>query len=128
MQLLWVFIGSGLGGVFRFLISKFLTAQLNITYAVVATLFINCVACGILGLLSSTIKAQRTEIKLYADMYLFSAVGFCGGLSTFSTVSAEMFELIQTERWLIASIYLLFSIIFGGLSFFIGYSIGKNFI
>lgn len=68
----------------------------------VKTLLVNLVATGILGFLMVYLSRYQTIGK---EMRLLIGVGFCGGLSTFSTFSLESFELLRAGNWGEAVLY-----------------------
>lgn len=104
-SLLAVFIGGGLGSVLRYSISKIKFGEVG--SFPVGTLLANAISCIVLGMLFSYFgsKAEMNE-----HVKLLFTVGFCGGFSTFSAFSLETFNLINEGNWLVASMYVLFSI------------------
>ncbi len=86
-----VFVGGGLGAVFRFLIGKYVLFFYQGIFPL-STLIANVFSCVILGI----IVFKSVDFKWFNDhLVLLLTVGFCGGLSTFSTYSLETFELIK---------------------------------
>ncbi|PHM63458.1 fluoride efflux transporter CrcB [Xenorhabdus ishibashii] len=88
-----VFIGGGLGSVLRWLIS----IRLNTPSSPIAvgTLTANCVGAFIIGLgLAYFNKATHLD----PIWKLMLTTGFCGGLTTFSTFSAEVVCLLQAGK------------------------------
>jgi CrcB protein len=86
-------VGASLGAVFRW----WLGAQLNHFFPTVppGTLAANLIGGYIIGIaiaISSSFSALSPEIRL------FVITGFCGGLTTFSTYSAEIVSLLQQGR------------------------------
>lgn len=117
--LLAIFLGSGLGGVTRYLISKAISA--NNTYAFpLGTLVVNFMACFILGCILGL------GDKVSANSRLLFATGFCGGFSTFSAFSGETLLLLQEGNYLQASLYILASVIVCIAATFFGYWIVKG--
>lgn len=110
-SLLYVFLGGGLGSLFRFLLSKFLTtSKSGFPWSTLLTNFLGCLMIGIL--LGWAVKNNN----LRSDLYLLLAVGFCGGLTTFSTFSLEGLSFLKSGDYLIFIIYTLASIL-GGVAF-----------
>ncbi|KLU15721.1 MULTISPECIES: fluoride efflux transporter CrcB [Xenorhabdus] len=96
-----VFIGGGLGSVLRWLISLRLNSPAS--PIAVGTLTANCVGAFIIGLgLAYFNKATHLD-SVWKFML---TTGFCGGLTTFSTFSAEVVYLLQAGRigWALFSI------------------------
>lgn len=88
MQLLAVFIGGGLGSLARYLCYLYLHKPDSVFPW--PTLVANLLSSLILGVVLSVLsQADKSNI-----WYLLIATGFCGGFSTFSTFSAENFQLL----------------------------------
>jgi CrcB protein len=116
-ELIAVFIGSGLGGLSRFGLGKWVDSWHNHHFPF-GTFVVNVVACFALGFVIGL--ADHRQI-LSPTARLFLAVGFCGGFSTFSTFSSETLTLFQQGHNLSLVLYILASILlcvtatFGGL-------------
>jgi CrcB protein len=118
--LLLIFLGGGAGSAFRFLISKFF--YINKGGFPWATLVANFIGCLLIGFLVGW--ALKND-SLRSEVYLFSVIGFCGGLTTFSTFSMENMIFLRSGDYSSFISYTLLSFI-GGLVFvFAGHSLFK---
>jgi CrcB protein len=115
-QILFVGVGSAIGGILRFVVSKGF-AQLAITNFPIATLTINFVGSFFIGLFYA-MNVKQTWIN--ANVLLFLTTGICGGFTTFSTFSYENLQLLRSGQPLYAFIYILGSISLGLLGVFLG--------
>lgn len=116
-ELLWIFLGGGLGSIVRFLLGQWVSGM-HPTPFPWGTLVVNIAACLILGMVMG-LAAHKQIISPPAR--LFWTVGFCGGFSTFSTFSYEVLHLIQTGLTAFVVMYIALSVMlcvaatFGGL-------------
>jgi CrcB protein len=115
-----VFVGSGLGGVLRYTISKFLTTNSGFPIGI---LLANLIASFTIGLLL-VIGSQRFPSS--ERLYVLLAIGFCGGLSTFSSFAADNVQFLKSKELLL--FFLNSSITFVGclLAVWIGINLGRH--
>ena len=100
--------GSFFGGTFRYLISIAMK-KMSMGFPW-GTLLVNLSGSFLLGLLwgyFSRVESQENGIAM------FLMVGFCGGFTTFSTFSKELFVLLQSGDYLPAIGYAFFSLLAG---------------
>ena len=92
------FIGCALGGVFRYLGTLWITRFFGEGFPW-GTLVVNAVGSFLLGLVLGNGFVAK-DIWLSSDgAYVFAALGFCGGLTTFSTFSLQTFSLVSDQAW-----------------------------
>ena len=120
--LLFVGIGSFIGGILRYLISQFIQTKFLSTFPY-GTLGVNVLGCLVVGLVLAL--SERTSMT--PEWRLFLATGICGGFTTFSAFSSETFSLLRDGQVWYASAYILMSLILGVLATFIGYSLPRFF-
>jgi fluoride exporter len=121
-DLLYIFLGGGIGSVVRFAIGKWISS-LHSQQFPFGTLVANITACVILGFVIGL--ADHKQIISPATR-LFWAVGFCGGFSTFSTFSAETISLIQNGFHLSTALYIIGSLLFCITATYAGLYLGEQ--
>lgn len=119
-DLLLVGLGSGLGGMCRYLVSQLLvTTQNGFPWGTFTVNIVGSLLIGLLWGLSSRLPSLSPVLTL-----LFM-VGFCGGFTTFSTFSREGLSLLQTQNYTLFLLYTLGSVVLGILAVMVGYFGGK---
>lgn len=119
MEWLFIFIGGGLGSLLRYALTFIPFFNPSTTHPL-PTLAANVLASLFLGYLS---YLTLNAVELPSSVKLGLTVGLCGGLSTFSTFTAESFELIQAGQLLEFFLYALGSIVLCLAAFLIGIKI-----
>ena len=101
-----VTLGSGIGGLLRYVISDFVYKYSSSLFPY-GTLTVNIVGSFLLGLILFYLDSLKL---ISAEMRLFLTIGLCGGLTTFSTFSYETVKLIQDSQYLLAGSNILLNV------------------
>jgi len=102
-----VFLGGGLGSVLRYLISLGLNNTKDISLPF-GTLTANVLSCIIMALTLFFLSEKMIESDWLRALVL---IGFCGGLSTFSTFSFETFSLLKGGQMGLAALNVAISVV-----------------
>lgn len=119
--LLLIGIGSFVGGVARYLVSRGMHMWLGSSLPW-GTLTVNVIGCLILGALYGLF--ERGAVMDH-DMRLALTVGLCGGFTTFSTFVHENYRLLFDGNILAGIGYPVLSLVLGLLAAYLGHLIVK---
>lgn len=104
MTLLWITVGAAVGAPLRYLIDRAVQSRHD-SMLPWGTLSVNVTGSLILGFLAA-LPAGPTVTAL-------AGTGFCGALTTYSTLSYETLRLAQNRSYLPAALNILISVIAG---------------
>ena len=113
--------GGAVGCVLRFLASTWVVAHWPRHYYL-ATLTVNMLGCLLIGILSG-LFLLRTDLPL--ELRTGLTVGLLGGLTTFSSFSLEVLNMLEHGRIAEAMGYLLCSVIGGVLAAWMGLTLAR---
>lgn len=104
--------GSGgfIGTCLRFLVGKLCTNYIPGSFPW-GTFLVNLVGSFIIGILFGLVEKSQL---ISTNMNILLITGFCGGFTTFSSLSHDMLILIQNRNWTIFILYTALTFI-GGL-------------
>lgn len=105
VNLIAVGIGGALGSMARFGISLWLAPRSGAFPW--ATLTANVLACVVMGFAYVGFM-RKGDVPPAWQFFVLS--GFCGGFSTFSTFSLELFRMLEQGRWPAALLYVAVSV------------------
>jgi CrcB protein len=108
MNVLLIFIGSGIGGVLRYFISQLI--KRDDSQFPLATLITNFSACLFIGIVIQ-LASSKTSLNITPSQKIFLASGFCGGFSTFSTFALENINMLNQGAVITAITYTILSVI-----------------
>ena len=141
MNILMVFAGSGLGGVFRYVLGDAVQVWMrgnelprwlagNATAERIdatfpwGTLAVNLIGCFLIGLFYGLFDRYAPAASpAAAHLRLLLTVGFCGGFTTLSTFINENYLLFQSSNLPMVLLYLALSILLGFLLLYAGYAL-----
>ena len=124
LNVLVVFLGGGIGAVLRYLTGVLFVQYLKF-HLPLPTFVVNVVGCFILGFVY---VFCLEKFQLNPALKLLITVGFCGGLTTFSTFSFEIFDMIQNVQYIHAALYTIGSLVIGVLAVLLGGYLCRIFI
>lgn len=121
MNFAMIFIGGGLGAVVRYILSLVIPKMVFPLY----TLAANFIGCFIA---SAVITFFVLKSNFNTTFKLLIITGFCGGLTTLSTLSLEVMEFIQTGSYLKACTYIFTSLLICAISVILGIVLVRKYV
>ena len=106
MVIIYLAIACGFGALVRYLFSRYNQAS-KLPFG---TLIVNLLGCFLIGLLYNHVESK--------EVYAILATGFCGGLTTFSTLNDELQRLLRDKK--VFYIYLTLTYLGGLIAIFLG--------
>lgn len=107
LNIIAIFTGGGIGAVIRYLTGLIILKYSHLSLPP-ATFIVNVAGSFLIGFLYIFFIEKQ---ELNPTIKLALTVGFCGGLTTFSTFSLELFEMIKNAHFINAFLYVIISII-----------------
>jgi fluoride exporter len=123
-MLLYVALGSAIGGAGRYLLGGLIQRLVDTTFPV-GTLLINISGSLLLG---AIIRYAFETPSLTPELRAFLTIGICGGYTTFSTFSYETVALLENGEWSRAGIYVVASILLSLAGTLFGFSLARQVI
>jgi CrcB protein len=121
-MLLYVAVGSAIGGVSRYLLGGLIQRLLDTTFPA-GTLLINISGSFLLG---AILRYAIDTPTLSPEVRAFLTIGFCGGYTTFSTFSYETVALLEDGEWTRAGLYVGASVLLSLLGVFLGFAAARE--
>lgn len=119
IKIMMVALGSALGGVCRYLLSKAVSEHWASAFPW-GTFVVNVLGCLTIGLIYGLIDRG---VNMSTEVRLLLTVGFCGGFTTFSTFVHENFLLFHSNNPLMLAAYAAASFFCGLLMVYAGHTL-----
>lgn len=117
--LLCIGTGSFIGGILRYLLSRFIQTNSSFPWG---TLVVNITGCLILGVLYGIFESRNIS---NANLRFFLTIGLCGGFTTFSTFINESHLMVKDGNILFFILYTSLSLTAGLTALYLGNLITK---
>src|SRR3977135_646465 len=116
-MLLYVAVGSALGGVSRYLLGGLIQRLLDTTFPA-GTLLINISGSFLIG----AILRYALETPTFSpEMRVFLTIGFCGGYTPFWAFSYDTVALLEDGEWARAGLYVAASVLLSLVGTLLGF-------
>ena len=124
-MVLVVAAGGAMGAVIRYLVSFWVGAGIFDISGPLATLIVNIIGCGLMGLLAGAVAGGM----LLPDAWRgFVAVGLLGALTTFSSFALDAGNLLQRQGIFMAGAYVAASVLLSLLVFSLAFALMRSLI
>ncbi len=117
LSYLLIFVGAGIGGVFRYLLSAFVHKASGGWMFPLGTFVVNMIGCLVIGYL---LQLSESRGVLQSEVRLFVFVGLLGGFTTFSSFGMETFQFIRDGEFFFASINAVGQVVLGLIMVWLG--------
>lgn len=114
-----------MGGILRYLGMTWIARLLGERFPW-GTLVVNAVGSFLLGLILGADLTARESWLSFDGAYAFAAIGFCGGLTTFSTFSLQTLTLVSEQAWAKALANVLGSVLLCVFCVLSGYALAEG--
>jgi len=116
-NILFVGLGSGLGGVIRYILFVAIDQTGKQFSFPIKTFLVNIIGCFALGLFYGLAdRGQFTDNQVI----LFLTMGLCGGFTTFSAFSHDNIVLLKNGNFLLAMFYMLLTVLLSFIALYLG--------
>ena len=116
-KLILIFLGSGLGGVLRYILSGWAQRFGDGSFPL-GTLTVNLIGCFLVGFLSAAFSGR---VLIREEYRIALLIGVLGGFTTFSTFGLETFTLLNDGEWARAAWNVGVSVVPGVAAVWIGF-------
>lgn len=117
--MLFAGLGGFVGTCFRYLVGLAAKTMCGVAFPY-GTLTVNIVGCLLIGVFYGMAESRHWFTAPWSAILI---TGFCGGFTTFSSFSDDVWLLLQQKHWPTAMLYVGLSVVVGLLMVWIGRSI-----
>ena len=117
---IWIFVGSGLGGLARWAASSWIADRSGQTFPW-GTLVVNVTGSFAIGLFA-TLTGPDGRFLAPTTFRQFFMIGICGGYTTFSSFSLQTLNLATDGEWSRAGANVLLSVLLCLLGVWLGHA------
>jgi CrcB protein len=121
LKLLAVAVGGGIGAVTRYLVSAWAAERFGANFPY-GTFIVNVAGCFIIGIFL-TLTTERLIVSPY--WRLIVAVGFIGGLTTFSSFGYETLRLAEDANMMLALYNIGLNLVLGFAATWLGILVAR---
>jgi fluoride exporter len=121
---IWVAVGSMLGGVSRFWVSRVVAERVGESFPW-GTIFINISGSFVIGLLAALTQPDGRFGTSRSFVTQLCMVGICGGYTTFSSFSLQTLNLARAGQWLWAGGNIAISLAACMIAVWLGFILGQ---
>jgi len=122
----WVALGSAIGGVARYAMTRFLLPSTS-THFPASTILINVLGSFVIGFFG-TLTVAGGRFAVPENYRMFVMVGVCGGFTTFSSFSLQSFDLMRSGMWGRALLNIGLSVVLCLMAVGMGHAIADRFV
>ena len=120
----WVAVGSMLGGVSRFWVSRGVAERVGESFPW-GTIVINVTGSFVIGVFAALTLSEGRLSTSRSFVVQFCIIGICGGYTTFSSFSLQTLPLARAGQWLWAGGNILISVIACLIAVWLGFLLGQ---
>lgn len=120
----WVAVGSALGGMSRFWVSKVVGERWGEKFPW-GTIVINISGSFLIGVFMALTLAEGRLNTSRSFIVQFCMVGICGGYTTFSSFSLQTLNLVRDGQWLWAGGNVVISVVACLIAVWLGFTLGE---
>jgi len=124
MSYLWVTIGSAIGGLLRYVLTR-LTLNLSAGFPY-GTILINVLGSFVIGYFG-TLTLQSGKYAVSENLRIIVMIGLCGGFTTFSSFSLQTFDLLRNGCIVRAAINIIVSVVLCICAVALGHAVAAHF-